>query len=595
MTVVADPGQHRRQRVRLTPQRTIQVPVTGSREAEGPLTLGQLNIAQWLSQVSDHFYSVLCVELPVPAVASVDDVVETIAVLGARHEALRTSYDLGEEKRQLVAASGTLPLEVWVLGQGRWGPRDRTSVAGTLLRLLRDNPDPDRPAMRVVVAVSPDEDSRVIACAGAFSHMAVDHGAIEVLRREFAELVGDTSRRHVGTPRHQPLDQARLEATPAERRRARAAQVYLQRQTSKIPRLLYHMPDTSPGGDPLAVELSSPAAATAVRRVAARTRASRQSVVLAAICAVLAHRTGDEEIVLPLMSGNRFDRHLLDYVGSLAQGTIASVGVAGRDFDALVAHTWTAVLEASRHARYDAAERARLDERIAHERGLLFRYEPLFNNLAPEPGPGTSPGALPGTDELRAALAHTELRWRPVQRNAKPVRFNLNQLDERLVLDLWVEDDGVVPRQEAESLLLAFERVLVAAAHEDLTTARMHDLIGLPTAERSANWLLLDSCRVDLRQVQSLLDDALAPAVTRVFAEANGHPLVAYVTITDQVSTPEQAHARCMAALPDHPAVLTPRHYVLCPTAPTDPADLASWPAPRHTGTGRAPAPPVEL
>jgi hypothetical protein len=38
------------------------------------------------------------------------------------------------------------------------------------------------------------------------------------------------------------------------------------------------------------VELSSVATAMAVRRVAARTRASRSSVVLAAICAVIARR-----------------------------------------------------------------------------------------------------------------------------------------------------------------------------------------------------------------------------------------------------------------------------------------------------------------
>jgi hypothetical protein len=38
---------------------------------------------------------------------------------------------------------------------------------------------------------------------------------------------------------------------------------------------------------------------------------------------------------------------------------------------------------------------------------------------------------------------------------------------------------------------------------------------------------------------------------------------------------------------PHHPTAITPRHYVICRTAPSDPADPAAWPAPLATGTGR--------
>jgi hypothetical protein len=88
--------------------------------------------------------------------------------------------------------------------------------------------------------------------------------------------------------------------------------------------------------------------------------------------------------------------------------------------------------------------------------------------------------------------------------------------------------------------------------------------------------------------VQHLVDDALAPAVARVFAPAGGRPLVARLTATGAVRTPAQAHARCMAALARHPTAITPRHYVICRTAPADPADPAAWPAPAAAGTGRA-------
>src|SRR5690242_14518703 len=132
----------RRRRLRLTPVRSIPVEFTGERAGEGPLTLGQLDLYDWLSRNPDHLYVILCVELPVPAVASVDDVAGAVAGLIARHESLRTSYLPGEQPRQRVAAAGVQLLEVCSLGEGQWGPPDRPAVVGALLRWLRESPHP---------------------------------------------------------------------------------------------------------------------------------------------------------------------------------------------------------------------------------------------------------------------------------------------------------------------------------------------------------------------------------------------------------------------------------------------------------------------
>ena len=376
MSTGTDTGQRRRRRVRLTPMRSVPVEFTGERAGEGPLTLGQLNVYMWLSQAPDHLYAILCAELPVPAVVSVDDVAEAVAVLIARHESLRTTYVPGEQPRQRVAAAGVQLLEVCSLGEGQWGPRDRPAVAEALVRWLRESPDPGRRPVRMAVAIAPGAGDRVIACAAGFSHLAVDHGAIEILKRDFAGLLGHPARRQAGRPGHQPLDQAELEATPAERRRADAALDYLREQSRRIPRCLYALPGARASGESLVVELSSVAAAMAVRRVAARTRTSRSSIVLAAICAVVARRANYRELVLPLLSSNRFERHLVNYVGALAQGTIATVEIGGRSFDELVRHTWTRVMEASRHARYDGARQAAMDELIEQRSGPALQLRP---------------------------------------------------------------------------------------------------------------------------------------------------------------------------------------------------------------------------
>ena len=191
-------------------------------------------------------------------------------------------------------------------------------------------------------------------------------------------------------------------------------------------------------------------------------------------------------------------------------------------------------------------------------------------------------------EEIEVALAQTELRWRPLPVSALPIRFRLNQIDGCLGLDMWSGDAGLAPRAELESVLLAVERLLVAAARGDVASGRMPQLIGLEPIAGTPDRILVDSCWVDVADVQRLVDDAVTPAVARVFASADGRPLVAHLTATDAVATPQQAHARCMAALARHPTAITPRHYVICRTAPPDPANPDAWPAPLATGTGRA-------
>ena len=130
-----------------------------------------------------------------PGVVSVDDVAEATGVLISRHEVLRTTYVPGEQPRQRVAAAGVQMLEVCSLGEGQWGPQDRPAVGEALVRWLHESPDPGRCPVRMAVAIAPGAGDRVIACAAGFIHLAVDDGAIGILKRDFAGLLGDPARR----------------------------------------------------------------------------------------------------------------------------------------------------------------------------------------------------------------------------------------------------------------------------------------------------------------------------------------------------------------------------------------------------------------
>src|SRR4051794_31153950 len=92
----------RRSPTRLTTAQPVAVPFTGERAAEKPMTLGQLNILEWLSGAPGHPYATLGAELAVSEDVRLADVVGTIAVLLARHEGLRTRYRDGDPPTQQV-------------------------------------------------------------------------------------------------------------------------------------------------------------------------------------------------------------------------------------------------------------------------------------------------------------------------------------------------------------------------------------------------------------------------------------------------------------------------------------------------------------
>lgn len=577
---------------RLTTPRLVAVPFAGDRAGEKPMTLGQLNVVKWLRGTPEHLYATLGAELAVSGEVRVADVVEMVAVLLARHEGLRTRYRTGDPPTQQVLDSGVLMLGVY---STHGAVPDRSTVAQRLLWQLRTEPlDPTGLPLRVAVAV---DGETVVAAVIDVSHLAADFQAMEIIRQEFAAMVAGRSARRVGPRRHQPLDQAELEASPQSRRQAEATLRYLRKRLSRMPQCLYATPRTAPDGESLCAGLSSVAGALAASAIAARTRTSRASIVLAAIGAVLAHRTGYRDLLFPALSSNRFEPRLARYVGTLAQSSLIALEVAGCGFDALVRHTWIAVLESCRYSYHDAFRGGELAERIEHERGVRFDFEPLFNSVAAETG---VPNRISAPAVIEQARQSTSVSWRPMPALPSPLRFDLWRADDVLRLDLWTGDTARVSPDELRSLLLAVESLLVAAAAGDLNTDQIRAAVPLDPIVRGPDWLLVDSCWVELAEVQRLLDKAFGPDTARIFAEADGRRLVAYLAESESVRDPAQAHARCMAALAGHPTALAPSYYRVCAAAladagarrvrqpPADPPDASAWPVLR-AGDGRSP------
>jgi hypothetical protein len=558
----------------LVPRPTRFVAFAGTRAAQGPLTFGQLNVLEWLNRAPADAYTSIEWALDIPDGATVDKVADALAVLLSRHEGLRTVYYGGPRPHQRVLPSGELPVEIYSADTGSDVPVDPSALIAEIFARIRVgsrtvcNESQPLP-LRVALLVG---GGSVRACAISYSHLAVDYRAVTILGQQLTELIREPRPAQPAPIHQQPVDRALWERGPDLRRRRDTTLRYWQEQLRLMPPCPYPVRRTGTEGESLVVELSSSAAGRALTRIAARTRASRPTIVLAAICAVLSVRTGETVWRFPVMSGNRFDPRAAEYVGTLAQSTIFAVDLADAGFDQMVRRTTISVSKANRRALYDVYDRLRISEQLRRERGVDLPFEPVFNSIITDSVPADRRFPAPPAPPVDEASRLRRQRMLPL---SSPLRFDLTRIESVMVCTAWSGDTGLVDAAELESLLLAVERLLVAAAARDLDPAATRRAVGLTPIERGPGWLRVNGCWIELAEAQRLLDDALGPGVGRVFPD--GPHLVAYLGTGPTRQTPEQVHDQCVRALPGRFTRMTPTHYVLCAGVPDHLTDLTAW------------------
>jgi hypothetical protein len=220
---------------------------------------------------------------------------------------------------------------------------------------------------------------------------------------------------------------------------------------------------------------------------------------------------------------------------------------------------------------------------------------------------------------VHEALAETRLTSLPDESYPVAAYLSVRQVVGELVLALWA-DSAVLPRRDVEGLLRGVERLLVAAAAEDLKLADAPAATGLSAPQRGRQWMRIDGCWVERAATAEVLAAAAAaagagpvavvgspaaePGDTEQGGPAQGGTdplLTGYAAWTGDPQAgpaPGDLHEAFLAELTGRYAAMAPASYVVCAGEPDDPGDEASWRKlpvlARGTGRGAEPAAPAD-
>jgi hypothetical protein len=397
---------------------------------------------------------------PLAEGTTVEDAAAALRFIMTRHQSLRTRLRFEADGRtlQVVASSGSVPLEVIEAGDA-----DPAAVAAAqAARYNETNFDyVNEWPVRMAVITKRGAATHV---AEMYCHLAGDGFGMAALRADLAGRDPRTGQAKAPVTAIQPLEQARRQRTPAARRQSDAAMRYTERLLRALPADMFRGPPGDGQPRSLHAVYQSPAAYLAVRSVAARTRVSTSSVLLAAFAVVLARLTGSNPVVTQVVVSNRFRPGLADTVSPVNQPCLCVIDAAGMTFDEVVTRAWQSAIGAYKHAYYDPDQMDQVVARVARERGGEIDLTCFLNDRRMQ-GRQERAGEMPvAPKSLRAALRHSTLD-RGYLKDGRCDRLFLyiNDMADAMSYEMWV-DVRYMPADGLEAALRGLEAVVVEAA-----------------------------------------------------------------------------------------------------------------------------------
>ena len=437
----------------------VLVPFEGEGAGEGELAFGQLGL--WQAMSKNVSRTVAYVAEAEPG-TTVDAVADMLGFMVGRHQSLRTTLvlrDDGRLPRQRVAAAGEVPLLVVAAGHD-----DPAEVAGALSEHWQRVPfayETEWPVRLGAVVV----DDVVTHVVTVILHTSVDAFGLSALAADIGARDPVTGAPAGPVTALPPLAQAAWEASPAGRRQNERSLRYLEKVLRAAPARLFGEPRY--GGEPRheMLRYRSRAIGMAIHAVAARERVDDSPALLTAFLAGAAKVTGVTRLLTIMLVSNRFRPGYADSVSALIKIVPFVLDLADLTVGEAVVRARGQALNAYKNAYYDAYDQDEVIARVERERGESFDLSCYYNDRRQRDRvhAGVAP---PTAEEIRAALADSELSWKQdVEIPRAKLYLCLDDPPGAVELVLSA-DTRYFSRDDLAVLALAIEEAAVAAAIE---------------------------------------------------------------------------------------------------------------------------------
>lgn len=435
----------------------VLVAFEGEGTGEAELTFGQRGLWQSLERSRTSTVTHLAEADPG---TTVDAVADTLAFMVGRHQALRTRLRLRDAglPLQQVSAAGRVPLLVVAAGTDR--PADVAEALAAHWKVVPFAYETEWPVRMAAVVTADHTVSHVVT---VFLHTSIDGFGLAALLADVAARDPETGAPAGPVTALPPLAQAAFEASPAGRRQNEQSLRYLERVLRTAPTRLFGEPRHEGERRFAMLRYRSRAMSMAVRAVAARDRLHESPTLLASFLVGVGRVTGVSPLPTLLTVSNRFRPGYADSVSALIKIVPFVLDVADLSVGEAVARVSGRALNAYRNAYYDAYEQDEVVSRVERERGEEFDLSCYYNDRRRRdrvPGDATSPTA----EEIRAALADSELSWRQDAHVAK-AKLHLCVEDPPDAVELVLSaDERYFSRPDMATLARAIEEAAVQAA-----------------------------------------------------------------------------------------------------------------------------------
>ncbi|MDJ1638741.1 condensation domain-containing protein [Rhizobium rhizogenes] len=343
---------------------TINFSFASSRTASGPLTTGQRYMWECLGKLGNTAADQNCsflIENLNPKL-SAEDLADVIRDLVFHNESLRTVFksDAHLQPSQVLLCQGAIPVVYQTLNTG-----DVLKEATALVTRLRQIPfEMDDIPLRIGYVISK---GKIAFISLVFSHMAVDAGALVVIKNQLSDVFGSTARPQGPASTRQPIEQGAWERSPNGSKVITRSHEYWRRVLEKFPHRMFNT-RSPPEGDPRwhELRLRSRKMRDGVVLAATFYNTNETVVMMAGLALALSKLANKPYLATTLYTSNRFHVGLASYVGNLAQVVPFFVDVTAPDIPHLLGAIHRELLTT---CRFGIADPIRIDEIAQASRG----------------------------------------------------------------------------------------------------------------------------------------------------------------------------------------------------------------------------------